>query len=121
MAKKQLSFAEKANRIAGKSDWKYVKYVKSVRSEKTDRWRFNEQIITLQGNESLDDALKRIDESRLALDINLPDFSKTEKVEEPAVAEAVEEVGLDKLDDGPFANVQTPEVVHACWVPNPGT
>ena len=91
MAKKQLSFAEKANRIAGKSDWKYVKYVKSVRSEKTDRWRFNEQIITLQGNESLDDALKRMDESRLALDINLPDFSKTEKEEEPAVAEAVEE------------------------------
>ena len=58
MAKKQLSFAEKAAKKNKKSDIKYVKYVNSVRSEKTGQWRFNERMIGLQGVESLDAALK---------------------------------------------------------------
>lgn len=99
MAKKQLSFAEKANRTLGKSDWKHVKYVKSVRSEKTGQWRFNEQIVTLQGSESLDGALNRMEEGRLALDINLPDFSKME--EAPAVETVVEEPVEEKSGDTP--------------------
>ena len=44
MAKKQKSFADKA---AGSKEKEsvYVKYVKSVKSEKTGQWRFNEQMV----------------------------------------------------------------------------
>ena len=65
MAKKPLSFAEKAAKKKNKTDIKYVKYVGSVRSEKTGQWRFNERMIGLQGGESLDAALKRIDKEKL--------------------------------------------------------
>jgi len=100
MAKKQLSFAEKANITKGKHDTKYVKYVKSVRSEKTGNWRFNEQIIAVEGNETLDAAVKRLEEVRLALDINLPDFSKEEKVEEvKAEASEAESVSDEKVPE----------------------
>ena len=85
MAKKQLSFAEKAAKKNTKSDRKYVKYVKSVRSEKTRQWRFNERMIGLNGGESLDVALKRIEEENNLLNIELPDLKQakgeTEKVE----------------------------------------
>ena len=37
MAKKQISFADKAAKTKG-TDAVYVKYVKSVRSEKTGQW-----------------------------------------------------------------------------------
>ncbi|SVA96972.1 uncharacterized protein METZ01_LOCUS149826, partial [marine metagenome] len=69
MAKKTLSFAEKAAKKKKKSDIKYVKYVGSVRSEKTGQWRFNERMIGLVGGESLDAALKRIDEEKKLLNI----------------------------------------------------
>jgi len=73
MAKKQLSFAEKAAKKKGKSDVKYVKYVNSLKSEKTGQWRFNERMIGLHGGESLDAALKRIEEEKKLLNIELPD------------------------------------------------
>jgi hypothetical protein len=73
MAKKQLSFAEKAAKKKGKSDVKYVKYVNSLKSEKTGQWRFNERMIGLHGGESLDAALKRIEEEKKLLHIELPD------------------------------------------------
>ena len=61
MAKKQKSFADKA---AGSKDKEavYVKYVKSVKSEKTGKWRFNEQMVRSKKGEQLDVALKRMDE-----------------------------------------------------------
>lgn len=93
MAKKQISFAEKATRAKDKIDNKYVKYIKSVRSEKTGKWRFNEQIITLQGNETLDAALKRMDEARLALDINMPEFSDEDRSEAAESAKPEQEDG----------------------------
>ena len=73
MAKKQLSFAEKAAKKKGKSDIKYVKYVNSLKSEKTKQWRFNERMIALEGGESLDAALKRMEEEKNILNIELPD------------------------------------------------
>ena len=92
MAKKSLSFAEKAAKKKNKSDIKYVKYVGSVRSEKTGQWRFNERMIGLQGGESLDAALKRIDEEKKLLNIELPDPDQTqvetEKVESSAQVES---------------------------------
>ena len=73
MAKKQKSFADKA---AGNSssDSVYVKYVKSVQSEDTGRWRFNEQIVRMNKGEQLDAALKRMDEVANLVDIDLSEF-----------------------------------------------
>ena len=73
MAKKQKSFADKA---AGNTsgDSVYVKYVKSVQSEETGRWRFNEQIVRMNKGEQLDAALKRMDEAANLVDIDLSEF-----------------------------------------------
>ncbi|NOZ74576.1 MAG: DUF4295 domain-containing protein [FCB group bacterium] len=87
MAKKQVSFAEKARRGKHHEDLKFVKYVKSVQSEKTGSWRFNESMIRLRGGESLDDALKRMDVEAKALDIELPTFKESVPEPEPEVAD----------------------------------
>ena len=48
MAKKQTSFADKAAKHRGKGgEAVYAKYIKSVRSEKTGQWRFNEKMIRM--------------------------------------------------------------------------
>ena len=80
MAKKQKSFADKA---AGNTsgDSVYVKYVKSVQSEETGRWRFNEQMIRMNKGEQLDAALKRMDEVANLVDIDLSEFVESEKVD----------------------------------------
>ena len=80
MAKKQKSFADKA---AGNNsgDSVYVKYVKSVQSEETGRWRFNEQMIRMNKGEQLDAALKRMDEVANLVDIDLSEFAESEKVD----------------------------------------
>ena len=80
MAKKQKSFADKA---AGNTsgDSVYVKYVKSVQSEETGRWRFNEQMIRMNKGEQLDAALKRMDEVANLVDIDLSEFAESEKVD----------------------------------------
>jgi len=74
MAKKQKSFADKA---AGSKDKEaiYVKYVKSVKSEKTGQWRFNEQMVRSKKGEQLDVALKRMDEVANLVDIDLSQFA----------------------------------------------
>ena len=87
-----------------KSDIKYVKYVNSVRSEKTGQWRFNERMIGLQGGESLDAALKRIDKEKKLLNIELPDpdqaqvekekVESSSQVESATTEEAVENVAM---------------------------
>ena len=73
MAKKQKSFADKAAGNAS-GDSVYVKYVKSVQSEETGRWRFNEQIVRMNKSEQLDAALKRMDEAANLVDIDLSEF-----------------------------------------------
>ena len=80
MAKKQKSFADKA---AGNTsgDSVYVKYVKSVQSEETGRWRFNEQMIRMNKGEQLAAALKRMDEVANLVDIDLSEFAESEKVD----------------------------------------
>jgi len=81
MAKKQKSFADKAAGNAS-GDSVYVKYVKSVQSEETGRWRFNEQIVRMNKGEQLDAALKRMDEAANLVDIDLSEFASS--VEEKA-------------------------------------
>ena len=77
MAKKQKSFADKA---AGSNDkdFVYIKYVNSVKSDKTGHWRFNEQMIRTKKGESLDVALKRLDEAANLSDIDLSEFVNLE-------------------------------------------
>jgi len=90
MAKKQKSFADKA---AGTKEKEavYVKYVKSVKSEKTGQWRFNEQMVRSKKGEQLDVALKRMDEVANLVDIDLSEFEITEPPVEETVAEIADE------------------------------
>ena len=106
MAKKQKSFADKA---AGNTsgDSVYVKYVKSVQSEETGRWRFNEQMIRMNKGEQLDAALKRMDEVANLVDIDLSEFAESEKVDTEVSSQhqSEEVVGSDNneaLDDQEF-------------------
>ena len=83
MAKKQKSFADKASGKGADADSVMVKYVKSIKSDKTGFWRFNEQMIKLRGGENLDAALKRMDEASNLVDIDLSEFeSKAIRAEE---------------------------------------
>ena len=82
MAKKQKSFADKASRRDDGADVVVVKYVKSVKSEKTGFWRFNEQMIKLRGGENLDAALKRMDEAVNLVDIDLSKFESNQQESE---------------------------------------
>ena len=88
MAKKQ-SFAEKAAKKKKKDLSTYVKYIKSVKSEKTGYWRFNEQMIQVKEGENLDGALERMDELAQVLDIKMP------VVESAADVDTVEQDGAD--------------------------
>tara|TARA_B100000809_G_C14902686_1_gene446843 strand:- start:14 stop:385 length:372 start_codon:yes stop_codon:yes gene_type:complete len=86
MAKKQKSFADKTSGSKDK-DAVYVKYVKSVRSEKTGQWRFNEQMVRSTKGEQLAVALKRLDEAANLADIDLSQFVVKETPTEESVAE----------------------------------
>ena len=82
MAKKQKSFADKTSGKGGDTDAVMVKYVKSIKSEKTGSWRFNEQMIKLQGGENIDAALKRMDEAVNLVDIDLSKFESNQQESE---------------------------------------
>ena len=81
MAKKQQSFAEKASKQS-KKELTYVKYVKSIPSEKKGFWRFNETTIALNKGENLDAALKRIDDEENLADITIPIEAEDSEVAE---------------------------------------
>ena len=98
MAKKQKSFADKASGNKNK-DSVYVKYVKSVQSEETGGWRFNEQIIQMQKGEQLAAALKRMDEVANLVDIDLSQFSNSEKNDDKKVELKEESVSLAGKND----------------------
>ena len=82
MAKKQTSFADKTSRLGKDSEATYAKYIKSVRSEKTGKWRFNEQMIRMNKGETLEATLKRMDEVANLVDIDLTQFAIETVVEE---------------------------------------
>ena len=95
MAKKQKSFADKAAGNAS-GDSVYVKYVKSVQSEDTGRWRFNEQIVRMNKGEQLDAALKRMDEAANLVDIDLSEFvSSAEKKPDTVQEKELKDSGED--------------------------
>lgn len=87
MAKKQKSFADKASGRGAEENAVMVKYVKSVKSEKTGFWRFNEQMVKLHDGENLDAALKRINEAENLIDIDLSNFDSNNQVSEEKVTD----------------------------------
>ena len=97
MAKKQKSFADKASGKGGAADAVMVKYVKSVKSEKTGFWRFNEKMIKLRGGENLDEALKRMDEAANLVDIHLTNFESKQEESEGKVPESQEEASSEAV------------------------
>ena len=97
MAKKQKSFADKASGNKNK-DSVFVKYVRSIQSEETGGWRFNEQIIQMQKGEQLAAALKRMDQVANLVDIDLSQFSNSKKNVDENV-EAKEELVLDGVEN----------------------
>ncbi len=109
MAKKQKSFTDKAAGLKD-ADAVYVKYVNSVKSDKTGAWRFNEKIIKTRKGEQLDAALKRLDEAANLVDIDLSEFELTESKaqdnsgDKEKISQASDEATLakesqDKIDD----------------------
>ena len=111
MAKKQKSFADKASRRDDGADVVVVKYVKSVKSEKTGFWRFNEQMIKLRGGENLDAALKRIDEAVNLVDIDLSKFDSNQKKSESKEDKIQDETETDmeNADDEAVAAENQPD------------
>jgi len=109
MAKKQKSFADKAAGNAS-GDSVYVKYVKSVQSEDTGRWRFNEQIVRMNKGEQLDAALKRMDEAANLVDIDLSEFvSSVEKKSDTVPKEESKDSGDDSVqgsNDGQINDIE---------------
>ena len=83
MAKKQTSFADKASRLGKDAEATYAKYIRSVQSEKTGKWRFNEQMIRIDKGETLDATLKRMDKVANLVDIDLTQFLKEKSIEKP--------------------------------------
>ena len=90
MAKKQKSFADKASGRGADADAVMVKYVKSVKSEKTGFWRFNEQMVKLRDGEDLNAALKRLDEASNLVDIDLSAFEVTTNTDDTSSEKAEE-------------------------------
>ena len=90
MAKKQKSFADKASGRGADADAVMVKYVKSVKSEKTGFWRFNEQMVKLRDGEDLNAALKRLDEASNLVDIDLSAFEATTNTDDTSSANTEE-------------------------------
>ena len=90
---KQQSFAEKAAKKKKKDLSTYVKYIKSVKSEKTGYWRFNEQMIEVKEGENLDGALKRMDEVAQVCNMVIP------VIESAADVDTIEQDGSDEPKD----------------------
>ena len=113
MAKKQKSFADKAAGNAS-GDSVYVKYVKSVQSEETGQWRFNEQMIRMNKGEQLDAALKRMDEAANLVDIDLSEFvisseTDVESVQDQQPSDSVDVSSNEDSGDNKEIVLETPE------------
>ena len=113
MAKKQKSFADKAaGNASGESV--YVKYVKSVQSEETGRWRFNEQMVRMNKGEQLDAALKRMDEAANLVDIDLSEFvSSTEEGSDAELEKESENLGNETIQESNDVTVDDLENVNS--------
>ncbi|MBT3479680.1 MAG: hypothetical protein HOA15_01830 [Candidatus Marinimicrobia bacterium] len=100
MAKKQKSFAEKAEKHGAK-DLVHVKYVKSVPSDKEGFWRFNESMISMVKGQNIEVALKEMEDAANLVDIEMPSVEVAEKAPEVAPEVAVEEAPSEETIEAP--------------------
>ena len=99
MAKKQ-TFTSKLNK--GGKDFKYVKHIKSVVSEDSGHIKFLHNMVRLEENENLDQALKRMEEESMqGLSFGKPaGEAPAEEVKEEAPAkEAKEEAPAEEAKE----------------------
>ena len=100
MAKKQ-TFTSKLNK--GGKDFKYVKHIKSVVSEDSGHIKFLHNMVRLEENENLDQALKRMEEESMqGLSFGKPaEEAPAEEVpaEEAPAEEAKEEVPAEEAKE----------------------
>jgi len=76
----------------------FVKYINSVKSEKTGHWRFNEQMIALNEGEKLNDALKRIETESSAMDMEIPEIEVSSE-EQTTLPEPEGKVDSEEMDN----------------------
>ena len=98
MAKKQ-TFTSKLSKKG--SDFKYVKHIKSVTSEDTGHIKFLENMVRLEENENLDQALKRMEEESKQV-LSFGETLEEAPVEEaPAEEESKEEAPAEESTEEP--------------------
>ena len=98
MAKKQ-TFTSKLSKKG--SDFKYVKHIKSVTSEDTGHIKFLENMVRLEENENLDQALKRMEEESKQV-LSFGETLEEAPVEEaPAEEESTEEPAEEPKEEAP--------------------
>ena len=92
MAKKQ-TFTSKLSKQG--SNFKYVKHIKSVKSEDTGHIKFLENMIRLEENENLDQALKRMEEESKQV-LSFGEVLEEAIEEQPSEEAPVEEVPVEE-------------------------
>ncbi|NQU27038.1 MAG: hypothetical protein HQ528_01980 [Candidatus Marinimicrobia bacterium] len=114
MAKKVGGFAQKHGRGREKREFTLVKYVKSVRSEKSGFYRFQDQILKINDGETVEAALKRthreLNPEPEKIPVQQPETAapnKAAKVEEKADEAIIEEPVAEAAIEEPVAE---PEV-----------
>ena len=122
MAKKQ-TFTSKLSKQG--SNFKYVKHIKSVKSEDTGHIKFLENMVRLEENENLDQALKRMEEeSKQVLSFGevLEETSTEEQpTEEAPVEEAPEEEAPAEEESKEEAPAEQPTEEAPAEEPEPAT
>ena len=99
MAKKQ-TFTSKLNK--GGKDFKLVKHIKSVVSEDTGHIKFLHNMVRLEENENLDQALKRMEEESMqGLSFGKPDEDSVEEVKEAPAEETKEAPSEEVKEESP--------------------
>ena len=101
MAKKQ-TFTSKLSKQG--SNYKYVKHIKSVISEDTGHTKFLENMVRLEENENLDQALKRMEEeSKQVLSFGevLEEASTEEQPSEEALVEEAPPAEEESKEEAP--------------------
>jgi len=111
MAKKIKSFADKARKGQQKGpNYTMAKYVKSVVSEKTGQYRFQETMLKIPDGMNIDSYLKQLEDEELAIDKVTEEDTAKEEAKEEAVAEARPKNGQPAPDQsGGLAGTQTVE------------
>lgn len=88
MAKKLGGFAAKSAKARDKRSYSLVKYVKSVKSEKSGFWRFQEEHLKVMDGEDITAAIKRYEAQLHPAPENIPVIQPEEPVEAKTEVEA---------------------------------